>query len=105
MTDEHPLSLLRDRVAAIDVVLGAARALDLKDWAAFRRCFTDEIDTDYSDLRGEPPSTAKPDDIVALRRAALERPKTLHLSANHLVTWTATAPRACPPGYAFVPLP
>ena len=86
MRDEHPLSLLRDRAAVIDVILGAARALDLKDWAACRRCFTDEIETDYSDLRGEPPSTVKADDFVALRRSALERLKTLHLSANHLVT-------------------
>ncbi len=46
----------------------------------------DEIETDYSDLRGEPPSTVKADDFVALRRSALEKLKTLHLSANHLVT-------------------
>jgi hypothetical protein len=85
-TDEHSLSLLRDRAAAIDVVLGAARALDVKDWVACRRCFTDEIETDYSDLRGEPPSTVKADDFVALRRAALDGLRTLHLSANHLVT-------------------
>jgi len=70
----------------IDLVLGFARALDVKDWAACRRCFADEIETDYSDLRGEPPATVKADDFVALRRAALERLKTLHLSANHLVT-------------------
>ena len=45
-----------------------------------------QIETDYSDLRGEPPSTVKADDFVALRRTALERLKTLHLSTNHLVT-------------------
>ena len=86
MTDERSLSLLLDRAAVIDVVLGFARALDAKDWAACRRCFMDEIETDYSDLRGEPPSTVKADDFVALRRTALERLTTLHLSANHLVT-------------------
>lgn len=86
MTDERSLSDLRDRAAIIDVVLGLARALDLKDWGACRRCFTDVIETDYSDLRGEPPSTIKADAFVELRRTALERLKTLHLSANHLVT-------------------
>ena len=86
MTDERSLSVLEDRAAVIDVVLGFARALDVKDWAACRRCFADEIETDYSDLRGEPPSTVKADDFVALRRTALERLKTLHLSTNHLVT-------------------
>jgi len=70
----------------IDVVLEFARALDVKDWAACRRCFMDEIETDYSDLRGEPPSTVTADDFVALRRTALEKLTTLHLSANHLVT-------------------
>ena len=86
MTDEQSLSLVRDRIAVIEVVLAVARALDVKDWAACRSCFTDEIETDYSDLRGEPPQTVKSDDFVALRRTALESLKTLHLSANHLVT-------------------
>lgn len=86
MTDERSLSVLEDRAAVVDVVLGFARALDVKDWAACRRCFTDEIEADYSDLRGEPPRTVKADDFVALRRGALETLKTLHLSSNHLVT-------------------
>lgn len=86
MTDERSLSALHDRAAIIDVVLGIARALDLKDWAGCRRCFTDMIETDYSDLRGDPPSTIEADAFVELRRTALERLKTLHLSANHLVT-------------------
>jgi len=86
MTDERSLSLMRDRAGVIDVVVALARAFDAKDWAACRRCFTDEIETDYSDLRGEPPQTVRADDFVALRRTALERLKTLHLSANHLVT-------------------
>ena len=86
MTDERSLELLLDSKLVIDVVLGFARALDVKDWVACRRCFMDEIETDYSDLRGEPPSTVKADDFIALRRAALERLTTLHLSTNHLVT-------------------
>jgi hypothetical protein len=86
MTDERSLSVLHDRAAIIDVVLSLARALDVKDWAACRRCFTDEIETDYSDLRGERPSTMTAERFVESRRSALERLTTLHLSANHLVT-------------------
>lgn len=84
--DDRSLNLLVDRAAVIEVVLSLAQTLDRKDWAACRRCLMDEIETDYSDLRGEPPSSVTADDFVALRRTALERLKTLHLSANHLVT-------------------
>jgi hypothetical protein len=86
MTDEQSLSDLKDRLSVSDVVLGFARSLDVKDWEACRRCFLAEIETDYSDLRGEQPARIKADDFVAKRRVALERLKTLHLSANHLVT-------------------
>ena len=85
MADEQSLSILRDRMAVSDVVLQFARSLDIKDWEACRRCFTDEIETDYSDLRGEPPARVTADDFVAKRRAALQHLKTLHLSTNHLV--------------------
>jgi hypothetical protein len=79
MTDEQSLSDSSDRFAVSDVVLGFARSLDIKDWKACRGCFLDEIETDYSDLRGEPPSRVQADDFVAKRRTALEpqRPLTL----------------------------
>ena len=86
MADEQPLSVLIDRAAVSNVVLEFARSLDAKDWAACRGCLLDEIETDYSDLRGEPPSRVRADAFVAKRRVALERLKTLHLSANHQVT-------------------
>jgi SnoaL-like domain len=86
MTDEQSLSDLSDRAAVSGVILLFARSLDVKDWEACRRCFLDELETDYSDLRGEPPALVRADDFVAKRRAALERLKTLHLSTNHLIT-------------------
>jgi 3-phenylpropionate/cinnamic acid dioxygenase small subunit len=86
MADEQSLSVLEDRAAVSDVVLRFAHSLDEKDWDACLGCFADEIETDYSDLRGEPPSRVASRDFVARRRAALERLKTLHLSMNHLVT-------------------
>ena len=86
MAGERSLSELGDRTAVSDVILAFARALDMKDWDGCRRCFLDEIEIDYSDLRGEPPSRTSAADFVAKRRAALEHLKTLHLSTNHQIT-------------------
>src|SRR5262249_47292848 len=86
MADERSLSDVADRTAVSDVVLTFARSLDLKDWESCRRCFLDQIETDYSDLRGEPPSKVAADDFVAKRRVVLEHLQTLHLSTNHQVT-------------------
>jgi 3-phenylpropionate/cinnamic acid dioxygenase small subunit len=86
MADEQSLTALTHRAAVSDLILELARSLDGKDWTICRRCFLDEIETDYSDLRGEPPSRVSADDFVAKRRVALERLKTLHLSTNHQVT-------------------
>src|SRR5437867_1328607 len=86
MADERSLTLLTDRAAVSNLVLAFARALDGKDWMTCRRCLLDEIETDYSDLRGESPARVNADDLVAKRRVALERLKTLHLRTNHQVT-------------------
>jgi 3-phenylpropionate/cinnamic acid dioxygenase small subunit len=86
MVDEQSLSALNDRTAVSAIVIEFARSLDGKDWERCRRCFADEIETDYSDLRGESPSRVKADEFVAKRRAALESLRTLHLSTNHAVT-------------------
>jgi 3-phenylpropionate/cinnamic acid dioxygenase small subunit len=80
------LQALLDRQAIVDMVVGYARALDAKDWAAARACFADEVETDYGDLRGSGPGRASAHAFVELRRQALERLKTHHLSTNHLVT-------------------
>jgi hypothetical protein len=66
-------------------VIRCARSLDTQDWALCRSCFSDEIEQDYSDFRGEPASTINADEFVALRRA-LAGIKTQHLSTYHAVT-------------------
>lgn len=77
---------LNDREQVIDTILRFARSLDIQDWVMCRACFTNELETDYSDLRGEPPSIVKADEFVAKRKSGLEGLKTLHVSTNHLVT-------------------
>jgi 3-phenylpropionate/cinnamic acid dioxygenase small subunit len=85
VTDSSARYLL-DRVDIIDVILRFARALDLQDWDLCRSCFADEVEADYSELRGTPPSTTSADAFVALRREGLRGLKTQHLSTNHSVT-------------------
>jgi ketosteroid isomerase-like protein len=82
---EPALQALLDRLAVVDTIVGYAQALDSKDWAAARACFADEIETDYGDLRGTGPTRTTAQAFVELRRQALERLKTHHVSTNHLV--------------------
>lgn len=83
---DSDLLLLTDRAAISDVVIRYARSLDEQDWEMCRACFCVDIEQDYSDFRGEPPSTIKADAFVALRREALTGLKTQHLSTNHAVS-------------------
>lgn len=85
ITDAQLLSLL-DRSAISDVVIRFAQAFDMHDWALLRSCLMTEIETDYSDFRGEPPTVVLADDYVASRERTLSDVKTLHLSTNHQIT-------------------
>jgi ketosteroid isomerase-like protein len=83
---DSKLQLLSDRAEISEVVARFATALDYKDWPLFRSCFTDEIEADYSDLRGEPLAVVNADMFVNQRREALEGLTTQHLSTNHIIT-------------------
>jgi hypothetical protein len=80
------LQQLADRTDVIDAVLRAARAMDTQDWPALRACLAVTLAVDYSDLRGDPPSTIAADAYVAARITGLTGLKTQHISTNHLVT-------------------
>lgn len=60
-------------------------SFDLKDWSGLESCFTESIDTDYSDLRGTPPETVTAKDYVKSRREALDHLKLHHLVGNYEV--------------------
>jgi hypothetical protein len=79
------LQSLLDRTRIIDVIVGAANAMDAQDWRRLRACLADEIDTDYRDFRGEPPARVRADDYVAARRRGLAGLRTVHISTNHAV--------------------
>jgi len=59
-----------------------ANSFDLKDWDGLRECLADQLDTDYSDLRGTPPQRLSAMEYVQARRKALDGLKTHHLSGN-----------------------
>jgi len=85
MTDAV-LRALHDRLAVIDRATQYARNLDRQDWAGFRACFTDQLETDFSDFTGEPARTAPADEFVAFDQRILDGVITQHLIANHEVT-------------------
>jgi 3-phenylpropionate/cinnamic acid dioxygenase small subunit len=86
MTGEDRLQLLLDRSEISDIVIRFAVALDIQDWPLFRSCFTDEIEADYSDFRGEPPALIRADDFVEQRQSTLSGLRTQHISSNHVIT-------------------
>src|SRR5689334_255815 len=59
-----------------------ANSFDLKDWDGLQACLTEQLYTDYSDLRGTPPETVPAVDYVQARRESLQNLKTHHLSGN-----------------------
>ena len=83
--DPRPDSVV-DRFAIIDVIVGMANALDAKDWRALRSCLAPELEVDYSEFRGQPPSRLSAEAYVESRKQGLGNLKTLHLSTNHQVT-------------------
>jgi hypothetical protein len=73
---------LADRQAVVDVCVNYALALDGRDWARLRDCFTAEAVADYSGTINEGYPA-----IEAACRAALEPLQaSQHLLGNHLVT-------------------
>jgi hypothetical protein len=79
-----PLRLLLDRAEISDVVHAYATGLDRRDWALYRRIFTDEIEMDFSSL-GMRPGVYKADDWVQDARTLFAGfAATQHTSTNHV---------------------
>lgn len=79
------LAALVDRARVVDTVVGAANAIDARDWARLRSLLADALDVDYREFRGEPPARVSADEYVAARRRGLAGLRTLHISTNHAV--------------------
>jgi hypothetical protein len=77
------MSALSDRENICELANRFANSFDLKDWTALEECLSDNLLTDYSDLRGTPPEVISKRRFVELRRTALDAMATHHLTGNH----------------------
>lgn len=59
-----------------------ANSFDLKAWSDLANCLSDNLYTDYSELRGTPAVTMTKENFVEMRRLALQELKTHHLAGN-----------------------
>jgi hypothetical protein len=65
-----------------NLVARFANSFDLKAWDALGDCLTESLHTDYSDLRGTPPEIMSRGHFVEIRKAALQKLRTHHLTGN-----------------------
>jgi hypothetical protein len=77
------IQTLFDRAAISDVINNYACGVDMRDWAMFRSCFTDDVEADFSSLElGSVVHGA--DDWTANIRATIEAlDATQHIITNH----------------------
>ena len=72
-----------DKILIQELIARFANSFDMKDWSGLESCFTESIDTDYSDLRGTPPEIITASAYVKSRREALDHLKLHHLVSNY----------------------
>lgn len=79
---------LTDRAAIADVQIQYASGTDNRDWALFRRCFTDEVEVDFSEGLGQPAVTVAADDWVRSTAPRMESfEATQHMMTNMAITF------------------
>jgi hypothetical protein len=74
---------IEDRFKIQEVIARFANSFDIKDWNGLESCFTDSLNTDYSDLRGTAPEKVKASEYVSARRESLDPLKLHHLVSNY----------------------
>jgi SnoaL-like domain len=83
---------LEDRALISEVIIRYAMGIDRRNWSMFADCFTDPVDTDYSE-RGHAAKTWARDEFVALVRARLSGfAGTQHISPNHVIDFDEADP-------------
>ena len=78
-----------------EVIARFATSFDVKDWSGLESCFTESLYTDYSDLRGTPPSTVKASAYVTARREALDHLNLHHLVSNYEIDFPGKGQATC----------
>ncbi len=93
--NDDALRMLLDRQAISDTVLRYATGIDMREWEAYRSCFTDEVEIDFTSWSGGEPQTMRADDWTAGVRAGLSGfQATQHISTNHVITFAESGDEA-----------
>jgi hypothetical protein len=83
--NDQILQQLADRAAISDVVHRYATAIDLRDWALLRTCFSDPVEADFTSFGTREVFRGSADDWVAAVRSTIQGlDATQHLTANHV---------------------
>jgi len=86
---------MEDILKIQQVIARFATSFDVKDWDGMQACFTEELFTDYSDLRGTPPQTISAADYVAARSKAQQNLKMHHLVSNYEIDFSDPNTASC----------
>ena len=103
MTPSHEIALnndhlqrLLDRAEISDVQLRYATGTDTHDWELFRSCFTDQVNIDFSDGFGQPPSRMSADDWVTGTAPRMESfTATQHMMSNLVISFADVDHATC----------
>ena len=89
---ESPTGRLADRLAITDVLTAYASAIDTRDFAAVRACFTADATLDYTSVGG--PRGSVEEVVGWLERMLTPILLTQHLLTNHRITLGGDTARA-----------
>ena len=85
--DQGKLQLLLDRAEISDTVIRYATGIDMRDWQAYRSCFTDEVDLDFTSWSGGSPVRLTAGEWTeAVQRGLSGFRATQHISSNHVIS-------------------
>lgn len=86
---------LEDRFKIQEVIARFANSFDIKDWKGLESCFTESLFTDYSDLRGTPPTLVSASEYAASRRDSMNHLKLHHLVSNYEIDFKDSNTATC----------
>jgi hypothetical protein len=86
IVDQAKFQLLIDRAEISDTVIRYATGIDMRDWQAYRSCFADEVDLDFTSWSGGSPMRLTADEWTEAVRSGLSGFRaTQHISSNHVI--------------------
>jgi len=86
MCDDAKLQLLLDRMEISDAVIRYATSIDMRDWAALRSCFADEVEVEVPAMRGRSEVMSADKWVERVRRGLSGLTSTQHMVSNHVIT-------------------